>query len=514
MIELLPYVMISIAAWISFSFLGGTCPSRAVLLCLCLWGGYEAVIGLMQLSGFAVSGHPGFAMTGSFDNPGPHGGFLSMCLAAGFAYIVSRYRSLFKGSLADMACDIVVTASSLLCLAVLPATMSRAGWMGLLAAIILYFTFGGQLRHRVATHVKSSVLILVASVALLAVIFFIKKDSAVGRLHIWRIECRAMADNWPAGAGAGKALGEYGQAQAEFFMEKERPAAVVRIAGCPEYAFNEYLCAGIEYGIAGLAAAILLPVCACRNLVRRHEPVGYALVSLSVFAFFSYPLDLWQFRVCLAAMLGAGFSLRNAPAGLPGRFALPVVAAVLVSVIAAGYLTYTYLRREKILEHEMTAAGQLTAMGLYDDAVGCLEPLRKDLVDNYRYLYALGYALHKAGRYSDSNAVLEAGAGISSDPMFHNIIGKNHEALQEYDMAEEEFMTAHYMVPSRLYPLCLLMDMYIGLGMHGEAVRVGRTISGMPVNPRNRNMVRLRDETEEKLDSLSTYYERGDVPDL
>ena len=170
MIELLPYVMISIAAWISFSFLGGTCPSRAVLLCLCLWGGYEAVIGLMQLSGFAVSGHPGFAMTGSFDNPGPHGGFLSMCLAAGFAYIVSRYRSLFKGSLADMACDIVVTASSLLCLAVLPATMSRAGWMGLLAAIILYFTFGGQLRHRVATHVKSSVLILVASVALLAVI--------------------------------------------------------------------------------------------------------------------------------------------------------------------------------------------------------------------------------------------------------------------------------------------------------------------------------------------------------
>ena len=110
--------------------------------------------------------------------------------------------------------------------------------------------------------------------------------------------------------------------------------------------------------------------------------------------------------------------------------------------------------------------------------------------------------------------MLEAGAGISSDPMFHNIIGKNHEALQEYDMAEEEFMTAHYMVPSRLYPLCLLMDMYIGLGMHGEAVRVGRTISGMPVNPRNRNMVRLRDETEEKLDSLSTYYERGDVPDL
>lgn len=47
---------------------------------LVLLGAIEAVWGLRQLYGFSVSGHSRYALTGSFFNPGPYGGYLAMIL--------------------------------------------------------------------------------------------------------------------------------------------------------------------------------------------------------------------------------------------------------------------------------------------------------------------------------------------------------------------------------------------------------------------------------------------------
>ena len=79
------------------------------------------------------------------------------------------------------------------------------------------------------------------------------------------------------------------------------------------------------------------------------------------------------------------------------------------------------------------------------------------------------------------------------------------EALGDRDGAEKEYLTAHYMVPYRLYPLTLLMDMYISSGRPGDAVRTGETILAMPVNERHPAMSKMNRETEEKLVSLKNY---------
>lgn len=62
------------------------------------------------------------------------------------------------------------------------------------------------------------------------------------------------------GHGFGKALGAYGDAQAEYFETEERGQERVRIAGCPEYAFNEYLRMGMEFGILGLLLSVAVIV--------------------------------------------------------------------------------------------------------------------------------------------------------------------------------------------------------------------------------------------------------------
>lgn len=85
------------------------------------------------------------------------------------------------------------------------------------------------------------------------------------------MELRAIADKPLTGHGFGKALGAYGDAQAEYFETEERGQERVRIAGCPEYAFNEYLRMGMEFG--SLA-------CCCRWLSLFSERRCYAVQIL------------------------------------------------------------------------------------------------------------------------------------------------------------------------------------------------------------------------------------------
>ncbi len=155
--------------------------------------------------------------------------------------------------------------------------------------------------------------------------------------------------------------------------------------------------------------------------------------------------------------------------------------------IVAFQLKYTYQDRKAAMEM-WASSRHLSGMELYEDSAGELSKLYDDLFWNYRYLYDYGYALHKLGRYEESNVVMNEGAEISSDPMFHNIIGKNYIELYEYDEAEREFKKAHYMVPGRLYPLILLMEMYYSQGKESDAVALGKRILNMPVNEKNAAM--------------------------
>lgn len=68
-------------------------------------------------------------------------------------------------------------------------------------------------KHKILTSLGLTILILLAAGS-----FCLKKDSALGRLHIWKIEMLAIADNPIEGYGKGTVLGVYGDTQARYFM--------------------------------------------------------------------------------------------------------------------------------------------------------------------------------------------------------------------------------------------------------------------------------------------------------
>ena len=411
---------------------------------------YECGVGLLQISGLYSSTHAKFILTGSFDNPGPYGGLIAILLTVLGVFVMQNKSG---GKWSVKALVILSSVSCALCIIVLPATMSRAAWFALGVTALVFGLKELSLADWIRKHKAVATIATITMLIVMTGVFFMKKDSAIGRLHIWHMELRAITEKPLTGHGKGSVLGVYGDTQAEYFAEKERPEIITKVAGCPEYAFNEYLKIGIEYGIPAMVGVIIVLILLIAILLKLRSSLAYGLITFCVFAFFSYPLEAIHIK--------------------------------------------------SDAENDWDSIRYLSSMELYEDAVEEYAPLCDALNGNYRFLYDYSYALYKCGRHRESIVVLKEGAAMSSDPMFYNIIGRNYEAMGLYQEAESAYLHAHYMVPQRLYPLTLLMRMHIRLGNNSEALRYGTMILGKHINERNRTMLRLKADAKHCVDSLS-----------
>ena len=477
---------------------------------VCLWGIVESLCSLSQVLGWRSSRHALYALTGHFQNPGPFGGFIACVMAEAGAWLLrystdrqaaseltgpdkcvfranprAKWQGLSRFGPISMPGILIfvrwiTTALAWVALAagilVLPASMSRAGWLGLVVALGIESLRLAKVRDWMHAHRWAVPATIFASIMFLVGAFILKPDSALGRLHVWRMECRAIAERPWTGAGPGMGPWAYGEAQEAFFREHLGTVSptTIRVAGCPEYAFNEFLGLGVEYGVPALLLSVLLVVSSILVLHRTNSPLAAGLTAWSVFACASYPLSVPQLRI-----LGAIFIVSGVVSGLmmiPNKGVAGLLAVLTLGT--TGWIGFT------------DRGWQMAGKG--------------ERITDVREVYAEGYALHQAGRYEESTKVLEKGAMLSCDPMFEIIMGKNAEALGDFDRAEELYEKAHYMVPSRLYPLVRLMRLQIRLGSDEAALETAREIVSMPVNDRNAGMTRLHKGTQVTLDSLTS----------
>lgn len=467
---------------------------RIVVSALSLWLAYESVLGIMQLHGIAVSHNSMCPMTGDFANSGPYGGFLAVCIAVVFA---AAWRWRDSVNLYDRILFWLSSVSGCLGIVVLPASMSRAGFVALVVSAVAFALIDTESKSYFKSHKWLILSVVAVAFVVGAGAFCLKKDSALGRFHIWEMELRAIADKPLTGHGFGKALGAYGDAQAEYFEAEERSQERVRIAGCPEYAFNEYLRMGMEFGILGLLLSVAVIVFGALALFRAKSSLAFGLVAWGTFALASYPLAVWQLRLLLGVFLGAAVGL-NMKVGKRTRLILASTFIVIATGLMLIWLPEN--RQRKYAEGKWLEERRFTNFGIFDGMADRLAILYPQLRRNFRYLYDYGYAQHKECRYEESNVILREGALISSDPMFYNIIGKNHEALGDYELAERNYIHAHNMVPSRLYPYILLMEMKERQGNTEQALAYARKALSLPVNERNMSMRDLHERARKYYD--------------
>ena len=417
---------------------------------LVVLGGSEAILGLRQLYGFATSGHSMYALTGSFFNPGPYSGYLAMILP------VCLYQWLVCGRRGGR---VVAGGVMLLILCVLPAGMSRSAWLAAGVSCLCVYAWHmdwtdkfrllwQQQRQRVVMVVVGGFCVLLLAGYLL---FVLKPDSARGRLFMWKITCRAIAEKPLTGYGIHNFAAAYGNAQETYFAAGDYEPWEERVAGSPEYAFNEYLQAAVELGIP-LAVCLLVVVVLClyRGVRKGRYGICGAILSLMIFSFSSYPLQLPVFIVTSGGLLVACLSGADRWQWL----------GVAVSVgIIGGFRLKNDLQVEQACREWMNARVLYNA-GAYQSAekeYGRLYPLLRDRAS---FLFEYGHGLHKQQQFSKSNRILKEALQRSCDPMILNVIGKNYQQMGDCLSAEDWFIRSTHRLPGRIYPYYLLAKLY------------------------------------------------------
>jgi len=462
--------------------------NRQIIHLICFFiiitGLVEAIWGMMQLYGFRPSHHHLFKLTGSFFNPGPYSGYLAVVFP--LALFISLSLPSNSGVFV-MIKRIVAVVTCVFIILVLPAGMSRASWLAAIvgSVVVLIGTrrrelFSGLARHRLKStqktgklrkKVTAKIFATVLGLCVIAVAFvglyYLKKDSADGRLLMWKMAALAIVQH-PLGVGLGHFPSAYGEAQAAYFASGNASEVEAFVAGNPEYGFNEFLQIGVESGIASLLLFIGMIVCAFRGLMKSKDwGVMGALTSLLIFACFSYPFSVLPFLIVFVFLLAfAGGTQMTRINTAKKSVIIRSICVICVKVCCVVVTAFCLWKQHLVYDAYKQWKGQQTyyQVGMYGNVVKGYEPLYPYLNDQINFLFEYGRSLSQSEQPEKSNEVLRHATRISCDPMLYNIMGKNYQAMQEYDLAEKHFHKAALIVPNRVYPYYLLMKMYVETG--------------------------------------------------
>lgn len=468
-----------------------------IVFAILISGLYESFMGMGQLLGYQISNHSLYKLTGTFHNPGPYAGYIVAVSCIALAYILRNYKNTYfikaqsvlqtiKQNLTGKTLIFICSCLMLfMCVILIPAAMSRSSWLSLALTSALVIMFETGFRQRLKTfyheHAKLFIIIIPLIFTLLITAgigtYFLKQGSANGRFLIWKVSGQLIREHPVTGVGTGNFSRTYAEAQAQYLSALPNSANEIQVAGTPSYAFNEYIHLFTEQGGVGLLLFALILYFTFKNQrSNNRREFLYGVIALLIFATTSYPFHVLPmsilFVICLAV-------LNHEKTGV--NFKTGFILLLLVSIGFQGFY-WPKWREEITAQKEWGQLRQFYNKKLYSSIVNNYESLYKHLSEDARFVYEYAYTLNQLGHYAESNMIISQGVRLDSDPMFYNIQGNNYRAMKRYDCAEQSYHHAHALLPSRLYPLYLLMQLYVEQGDIQQGAKAARAV--LQFNPK------------------------------
>lgn len=433
---------------------------RVVTYTLIGFGAVEAGWGLCQVFGLCASNHSLFVLTGTFYNPGPYSGYLAMV----FPVVLHEALSLCPKEGEAWTRTVLrygLYAVAMLLLCVLPAGMSRAAWLatgaGTLYVVIAHRS--NEIRKFIKRIPKGvAVALLVGLAGAGATLYGLKKDSADGRMFIWKVALTETAACRNTDARTFSSL--YGEAQERYFARGNYTEVEERVAGTPDFAFNEYVQLAAE-GRRGLLCTIAVVgvVLLAAGFKKQRSGLGGGVLALMVFAFFSYPFHI---PGLVAAALGLGVALAVGCMTEKGQASgiRMGVAGIAVMIAVSGYTVYTTHQGRAEAAADWLKVSMLYHAGAYESAAKAYSGLKERMEWNGDFWFEYGRSLYKLHRAAEAEEALKRALAYSGDPMILNVMGRNAQEAGDYEKAERCFRRAVHRLPGRIYPYYLLVKLY------------------------------------------------------
>ena len=453
--------------------------------CMASVSGLQALYGLLQYVGLSTSPDI-YPVTGSFDNPA---GFAA-CLCAGLPFAVGLAQR--RGNRAVRLAAWTMVAVSV---AAVVLSESRAGMVsiGAMAAVWLWQRLRGRYR-------TGRIVLLAACAALFAGCYWMKKDSADGRLLIWRCSLDLVREAPLTGGGPGTFAAHYMDSQARYFAQHGDQNRFALLADNVKHPFNEYLNVLLDYGIAGLlmlAGAIAwLARCYRKHPDGEKWTAAYALLGIGTFSLFSYPFT-YPFT-WVVTLLSAAWIAREPLRRLLDRRGVARVAAAMLLV---GSIAGLYALAERTrAELAWNRAARMAMAGDYRQSQPAYEQLAGRFAGNPYFLYNQAAVLQAAHHYEESLRVARQCRTLWADYDLELLMAENLRQLGRTDEAAQRYRHAARMCPSRFLPLYNLLQLCQETGDRAQAAAVAEEMLAKPVKVRTPAVRMMRRAAEKMLD--------------
>ena len=468
-----------------------------------LTGICQAIVGNCQLIGI-FSSHSGlYKMTGSFFNPAPFAGYLTLILPVALGVYLFRHylwRSLSYKVIYETVSIVAIVAI----IVVIPASDSRASWMaGIGSSVYITLKFYKLPAKKFLSAKKiviSIAVIIILGVGALA-IYHLKRNSADGRLLIWKISVPMILDKPVSGWGFNKYKADYMQYQADYFKAKPRSPDEVMLSDNIQYAYNEALHVAIEFGAIGLLVFGALIISLFSTPIDNPHELPYiylaraGLLSFLIFSFFSYPAEIPPILVLTVFYVSVIARYVKKPfdkASMVHSKYLNLIPVILLMPI----LIYGW---NKTSTYEKGFIGWKKANDYYNEQIYDLSlqeyktayPVMRT---NGLYLSNYGKILAMTTQYENSIKILDESQAYLTDSFTFISLGDDYNGLGKYDLAEKNYINAASMLPSHFYPKYCLTKLYYRAGKKQKALLMGTQLLDMKVKVESTAIKQMRIE--------------------
>lgn len=442
----------------------------------------------------------------------------------------------------------LTTITIIVILLVLPASKSRAAWVAAIASFLFIsgngWYFGSSigkinpiflnwrtkfgLKHK-STFVKITAVAIVLSIFSggLFALYNMKKDSANGRIFIWKVTAQMIKQKPLFGHGLNKFDAHYMDYQADYFKKKPTSNESF-VADNTKYAFNEFLRITSETGIIGLTVCLAIlyfvlfgnPIQLSKKEKLLLISFRAAIVAIIVFGFFSYPAKILPIKLNFILFLALSTNylvplrnikfnnvriikvglnkLKRRKNGKTG-FARIILTfwflSVLYYVSVNGYKLYHANLKWKI-------AFTTYQMGAYRASIKDYTNAYPLLRFNGDFLLSYGKALSMADEHKKAITILEYAKNYYPNTILYTALGDSYKELGKIDKAETSYLQAWYMIPSRFYPKYLLAKLYYDTGQNDKAMEVAEELLKKEVKIQSTAIMEIKEEMKNIIEPI------------
>ena len=446
-----------------------------------------------------------FLVCGGLMNPGAYANFIATIFPFTLAILLYKKSSLNFISIWAIV-NIVIT------IAIIIITNSRTAWIAIIISSIFLLIHKTRISKSINTFLKSkwklmlSIILISIFVFLSTFLYNYKKNSADGRLLVWKISTMSIKDKPILGHGFNSFYNTYNTKQESYFRNYNGNDNL--LAADATFAFNDFIQIALELGILGLILFLLMIIYSLRNnnisaYSNKFILIGTksCIISLIICALFSYPLKTGP-NILLLYIFFAVISSQISPLK---KFTIP--SNILKVLIVTFLLIFSYVGYNLYLNFSFRYYWKMANISFehrdYTKSLNLYEKIKFKLNDNFEFLFNYGTVLSINRNYIESINYLELAKQIHTKYDLYINLANSYENIDKYNEAETNYLHASYLIPHKFTPKYNLLKLYIKSGQFEKAKLIANIIVKMPIKVYSQQVGQIKNEALKYLNEYS-----------